>query len=93
MSSIHGIGGNNPVHKVAGQPAAKPAAATEAGTPTRSADKLELSGVTHLMQALKMNDVRIDKVTAIKQLIESGMYEDDAKLDATVDKLLDELTK
>jgi anti-sigma28 factor (negative regulator of flagellin synthesis) len=93
MSSIHGIGGNNPVQKVAAQPAARQAAATEAPA-GRSADKLELSDVSYLMQALKMDkDVRIDKVTAIKQLIESGSYEDDAKIDATVDKLLDELLK
>ena len=93
MSSIHGVGGNSPVQKVASQLAARPAEKTEAAT-TRSADKLELSGVSHLMQALKANqDVRIDKVTTIKQLIESGTYEDEAKIEATVDKLLDELTK
>ena len=93
MSSIHGVGGNSPVQKVASQPAARQAEKTEAATP-RSADKLELSGVSHLMQALKANqDVRIDKVTTIKQLIESGSYEDESKIDATVDKLLDELMK
>ena len=93
MSSIHGVGGNSPVHKVASQLAARQAEKTDAAT-TRSTDKLELSGVSHLMQALKTDkDVRIDKVTAIKQLIESGSYEDEAKIDATVDKLLDELVK
>jgi anti-sigma28 factor (negative regulator of flagellin synthesis) len=93
MSSIHGVGGNSPVQNVAGQLPARQAATTEASTP-RSADKLELSGLTHLMQSLKANqDVRIDKVTAIKQLIESGTYEDEAKIDATVDRLLDELMK
>ena len=93
MSSIHGVGGNNPIQKVTGQPAARPTEKTKAAS-TRSADKLELSGVSHLMQALKANaDVRIDKVATIKQAIEAGTYEDDAKLDATVDKLLDELIK
>ncbi len=56
-------------------------------------DKLELSGVSHMLKALKANDVRMDKVAEIKSAIEAGTYEDDHKLDAAVDRLLDELMK
>ena len=55
-------------------------------------DKLELSGMSHLVAALKKNDVRVDKVAEIRQQIAAGTYEDDKKLDGAIDKLLDDLT-
>ena len=39
------------------------------------------------------NDVRTDKVESIKSQIEAGTYEDDHKLNVSVDRLLDDLTK
>ena len=56
-------------------------------------DKVELSGMSHLLKALKNNDVRTEKVSAIKAQIEAGTYEDDAKMDAAVDRMLDDLLK
>ena len=47
----------------------------------------------HLLKALKNNDVRTEKVEAIKVQIEAGTYEDDAKMDAAVDRMLDDLLK
>lgn len=56
-----------------------------------AADKLELSGMSHLVAALKKNEVRLDKVAVVRQQIEAGTYEDDKKLDAAIDKLLTDL--
>ena len=47
----------------------------------------------HILQALKTNDIRADKVAAIKAQISDGPYEDDKKLDVAVDRLLDDLSK
>lgn len=91
MSSINPVGGNNPINSVYTPQSIRQAAPAEA-QPARAADRLELSGVGHLMQTLKSSgDVRTDKIAAIKSAIEAGTYEDDAKLDAAIDKLLDDL--
>ncbi len=96
MSSIHNVGGNNPVQKIYTKPVAKPAE-TQSSQPTQStrgADRLELSGVGHLLKTLKAGgDIRADKVADIKAQIASGTYDDDKKLDAAVDRLLDDLLK
>lgn len=94
MNPVNNAGGNLPIQKVVSQPIQRqiPASAPAAGQ-APSADKVELSGVSHLMRALKNNDIRADKVADIKARIEAGTYEDDKKLDAAVDRLLDDLTK
>ena len=96
MSSINGLGSNSPVW----QPqniAAKPTAAPAEDAPhvkSRAVDRLELSGVSHMFTALKNNDIRAEKVAAIKAQIESGTYDaDGTKLNASLDGLLDDLTK
>ena len=90
MSQINGVGSGSPVYKVTGQPVQKQ---VPAGAPNQLpvTDKVELSGVSHLLKALKTNDVRTDKVAAVKAAIEAGTYEDDQKMDVAVDRLLDEL--
>ena len=90
MSNIPGIGqsrGVNPVH------APKPIVRAEStpSTSTRRADQVELSNVNALLTKLKTNDVRTDLVTDVKAQIESGKYETEDKLDAAVDKLMDDL--
>jgi flagellar biosynthesis anti-sigma factor FlgM len=96
MSSVNGVGSasqNNPVQKLTSQPIQKQIPADAPAQP-RAADKVELSGVAHLMKALKSNaDVRTDKVAAIKAQIEAGTYEDEKKLDVAVDRLLDDLAR
>jgi len=75
---------NNPIQKTVGGESPKP----------RAMDRLELSGVSHLLTTLKSNDVRADKVTGIKSQIESGTYDTDGKkLDAAIEKMLDEVLK
>lgn len=90
MSSINGVGPNSPVQKILQQPISRQVPAD----PPRQlpiVDKVELSGVSHLLEALKRNDIRVEKVAAIRQQIEAGTYETEDKLDAAIDKLLDDL--
>jgi negative regulator of flagellin synthesis FlgM len=94
MSSINNVGGNNPVQKIYTKPVAKPAE-TQSAQPThstRATDRLELSGAGHLLKALKAGgDIRADKVAAVRAQLEAGTYETEAKLDAAIDRLMDDL--
>ena len=92
MSSINSVGGGTPVQRVVANPIQKQVPA-DAPKQMPVTDKLELSGASHLLKALQKNDVRADKVADIKAQIASGTYEDDKKLDAAVDRLLDDLLK
>jgi anti-sigma28 factor (negative regulator of flagellin synthesis) len=92
MNPIQNVGGNQPVQKVSSTPIQKQLPADAAGKPSIQ-DRVELSGVGHLLGALRSNDIRADKVASIKSQIEAGTYEDDGKLDAAVDRLLDDLTR
>lgn len=92
MSSIHGVGNQNAVQRVVSNPVQRQVPA-EAPRQLPVTDKLELSGMSHLLRALKNNDVRTDKVAAIRAQIEAGTYENDAKLNTAVDRLLDDLDK
>jgi anti-sigma28 factor (negative regulator of flagellin synthesis) len=90
MATVDHISATSAVSRVLPQPVQKqlPANAAQQIPVT---DRLDLSGVSHLLQTLKANDVRLDKVAAIRAQIEAGTYEDEKKLDVAVDKLLDEL--
>lgn len=92
MSSVNNVGGSNPVQRIVTTPVQKQVPA-EAPKQLPATDKLELSGASHLLKTLKQNDIRADKVAEIKAQIAAGKYEDDKKLDAAVDKLLDDLLK
>jgi anti-sigma28 factor (negative regulator of flagellin synthesis) len=92
MSSVNGLGGNSPVQKIISNPIYR-SVPTDPSKSSSATDKVELSGMSHLLKALKNNDVRTEKVAAIKAQIEAGTYEDDAKMDAAVDRMLDDLMK
>lgn len=92
MSGINGVGHISPVHKVVSNPIQKSIPA-DAAKQTGATDKVELSGMSHLLKALKSNDVRTDKVADIKAQIEAGTYETDEKMDVAVDRMLDDLLK
>jgi anti-sigma28 factor (negative regulator of flagellin synthesis) len=93
MSSISSLGGASPLPPTQNVKNTTAPQATGAGKPSLS-DRLELSGVGHLLTSLKTNDVRNDKVAAVKAQIASGIYDaDGSKLDAATDKLLDEISK
>jgi anti-sigma28 factor (negative regulator of flagellin synthesis) len=93
MSSINGLGGNSPINKLTSQPIYKSLPTEQPQAPARASDKLELSGLSHLLKAAQQNDVRVDKVAQVKAAIEAGTYDDDAKLDAAIDRLLDDVLK
>src|SRR2546423_1080284 len=92
--SIQGIGNQSPVQKIVNNPIQKSLPADAAQAPARGGDKVELSGVSHLLASLKAgNDFRADKVADIRAQTKAGKYaDDDHKLDAAADKLLDELS-
>ena len=92
MSSINHVGGSSPVQRVVTNPVQKQVPA-DAPAQLPVTDKLELSGASHLLKALKKNDVRTEKVAEIKAQIEAGTYDDEKKLDVAVDRLLDDLLK
>ncbi len=92
MSGINGVGQNSPINKIVSSPIQKSIPA-EAPKQTGATDKVELSGMSHLLKALKTNDVRTEKVAEIKAQIDAGTYEDDAKMDAAVDRMLEDLLK
>ena len=91
MNPLSNVGSTSPVQKILTNPISKqiPADAPKA---MKATDRLELSGVSHLLTTLKSSDVRTDKVAAIKSQIASGTYDrDGAKLDAAIDKMLDDV--
>jgi anti-sigma28 factor (negative regulator of flagellin synthesis) len=92
MSQVNNISQTTPVQKIVTSPIQKqvPSGAPQSPCPS---DKLELSGSNSLLQALKSNtDVRTVKVATIRDQIQSGTYDaDGTKLDAAVDKVLDQL--
>lgn len=92
MNPINNVGGNNPIHQVSSQPVQKQVPTEGAARPA-ARDRVELSGMSHMLKALKTNDVRADMVSSIKAQIEAGTYETDEKIDGAVDRLIDELNK
>jgi anti-sigma28 factor (negative regulator of flagellin synthesis) len=94
MSNINAVGGNSPVQKIIANPVQRSVQTEAAQQPTPLADRVEISGVGAMLKTLKAGGAfRADKVADIKAQIEAGTYEDDTKLDAAADKLLDDLMK
>ena len=93
MSSVNHVGGNSPIQRIVSSPALKTSEAGSTNAPTRPSDRVELSGISHLIQALKTNDIRTDKVANIKAQIANGTYETNDKLNSAIDKLADDLGK
>ena len=92
MSSVNGLGGNSPVQKIISNPIYR-SVPTDPSKSSSASDKVELSGMSHLLKALKNNDVRTEKVAAIKAQIEAGTYETGEKLDAAVDRMLEDINR
>ena len=92
MSNIHGVGGNSQINKVVSNPIYKQTPPPATSAPGRGGDKVELSGMQQMLQSLKAGgDVRAEKVAEVKAAIEAGTYENDQKLDAAIDRMLDDL--
>ena len=90
MSSINPVGNGWNIQNITQQPILKSIPATSV---PKATDRLELSGHSHLLTALRSNEVRVDKVAVIKSQIEAGTYESDEKLDIAVDRMLDEMMR
>lgn len=93
MSSVNNINSASAVSNIVSQPIKKPLPSPAAEVSTRASDRVELSGVSHFLQALKANDIRTDKVSGIKAEIEAGTYDLEGKLDEIADKILEDLDK
>jgi anti-sigma28 factor (negative regulator of flagellin synthesis) len=93
MSSINGLGENAPVQKITATPIRRDIATAAPDETRKITDRVELSGVQSLLDKLKSNDVRTDKVASIRAQIEAGDYETDQKLDIAADRMLDDLLK
>jgi anti-sigma28 factor (negative regulator of flagellin synthesis) len=90
MSGINPIGNSWNIQSLAQQPILK---SISPSSVPRATDRLELSGHSHLLTALRSNEVRVDKVAVIKSQIEAGTYESGEKLDIAADRLLDEILR
>ena len=93
MSSVNSVGTNSPIQNIINQPIKKQIPTSAQPASSSGADKVELSGVSHLLTSLKANDIRLDKVASIKSQIEAGTYESDDKLDIAAGRLLDDLNE
>ena len=93
MSSIHGLGSVSPLQQTSSVAKSGPTEGTSAAARPTLSDRLELSGMSGLMQSLKAGgDFRADKVASIKSQIQAGTYESDEKIDGATDRLLDALS-
>jgi anti-sigma28 factor (negative regulator of flagellin synthesis) len=93
MSQIDQVAGNSPVQQVTSNPIQKQVPA-DAPTQVAATDRLDLSGVSHMLTALQTNNIRTDKVAEIRQQLDANTYDPDGtKLDGAVDKLLDEINR
>jgi len=92
MSNINQVTTSSPIQKIVSAPIRREIATdAAASTSPGRTDKVEISGVSHLLASLKANDIRADKVADIRAQIDAGTYETEDKLDAAADRLLDEL--
>ena len=91
MSEVSGIGGTHPTPPVA----RSAPAAHELRTPAEHhapQDAVELSDVGTMMARLReLPEIRQEKVARIRAEIEAGTYETPERLEATIDRLLEEL--
>ncbi|HEV8379475.1 MAG TPA: flagellar biosynthesis anti-sigma factor FlgM [Tepidisphaeraceae bacterium] len=90
MSGINPVGSGWNIQSLTQQPILK--SLSQPSGP-KATDRLELSGNTHLLTALRSNEVRIDKVSVIKAQIDAGSYESSEKLDIAIDRMLDEILR
>ena len=83
---LHGPQPINTPHRA---PQSQPAAGTSSMT---EVDQLDISPEADLASRISgMPEMRTDRVAEIRAQIASGVYETDAKLDAALDRLLDEI--
>jgi negative regulator of flagellin synthesis FlgM len=71
---------------------AQPARPAESASTLTPRDEVEISSSAQLIdQVHQLPEIRQDRVQELRQAIASGSYETEAKLDAAIDRLLDEI--
>ena len=93
MSGINSIGPNTPIQKTLTQPVQKQVSTAAPKQLKLTADRVEIAKVNQLLATLKANDVRTEKVAGIRAQIAAGTYVTEAKLDAAIDRLMDDLSR
>jgi len=92
MSAINGVGGNSPVQRIASPKTIHKTLPASPATQLKQTDKVTLTHVNQLLATMKAGgDIRADKVASIRAALKAGTYETSAKLDAAIDRLIDEL--
>lgn len=87
IGPVHITGSTSPI--TAGRSGPASIAASAPATPT---DKVEISQHGQLLSQLgSLPDIRQDKVAAVREAIAKGDYESDAKVDHTIEALLEDL--
>jgi negative regulator of flagellin synthesis FlgM len=61
--------------------------------PLTPKDELEISSVGKMLNELQQSGVRAERLALIKSQIEAGVYETPEKLEAALNRLLDEVRK
>ena len=75
-----------------GTPPAQPTRSAPATAPAGLQDRVEISQVAQSLSTLELgDDVRVDKVLAIREAIANGTYETPEKLDIAIGRLIEDL--
>jgi anti-sigma28 factor (negative regulator of flagellin synthesis) len=92
MSNVAPIGSVSMGREVgAVETALRSSARSEPAPPRRAADKVELSDKAYYLNKLRNLPIRSDLVDSVRQQIEGGTYETEAKIDAAIDELVKDL--
>lgn len=85
-AAVHGAQGISAPH------VHRTSATSPSGGGSQVSDQLDLSpSATFVDQARNLPDVRLDRVQQLRAAIAEGSYETDQKLNAALDRLLDEI--
>lgn len=85
-SSVHGP------HSIAPSQASRPARAAEASEPARPRDEVEISQMGQLLESLSnVSEMRFERIQQIRTQIANGTYDNEARLNVALDRLLDEI--
>lgn len=90
VGPISGVGGAARV-RGKGVSSERPGQRAEGAVARRGADQVEVSGMARLLAKLReLPEVRQGLVDRVRREIESGVYDTPEKLDAALDRLIDE---
>lgn len=92
MSNVAPIGSVSMGREIgAVEPAARGPARAEPAPPRRTLDRVELTDRAYYLNKLRNLPARSDLVESVRQQIEDGTYETEARIDAAIDELAKDL--